>query len=60
MNSMLVPGAWCPVSMTTWAFGAELQAVRVRRAPVRHVRGVEGRLEELVLQQDPLSSPSRS
>ena len=21
MNSMFVPGAWCPVSMTTCAFG---------------------------------------
>lgn len=37
--------------------GSELQTVRIRRAPVRHIGGVEGRLEELVLQQHPLPVP---
>ena len=54
MNSMLVPGAWWPVSMHDRCLRPELQAVRVRGTPVRHVRGVEGRLEQLVLQQHPL------
>ena len=54
MNSMLVPGAWWPVSMTTCARSPSCDAVRVGGAPVRHVGRVEGRLEQLVLQQHPL------
>ena len=54
MYSMLVPGAWWPVSPRRPWPGAQLQAVRVRHAPVGDVGGVEGGLEQLVLQQDPL------
>jgi hypothetical protein len=33
---------------------SELDAVRIRRSPIRHVHDVERRLEQLVLQQDAL------
>ncbi len=56
MNSMLVPGAWCPVSTTTCAFGPGLRQCAYA-VPVRDVRHVEGGLEELVLQQHPLVVP---
>ena len=54
MNSMLVPGAWWPVSRQTNALGPELADVRERGTPVRDVGVVERRLEELVLEHQPL------
>jgi hypothetical protein len=57
MNSMFVPGAWWPVSTTTFAFGPEREAVDQRGPPVGHVHRVERWLEELVLEHDPLVRP---
>ena len=54
MNSMLVPGAWWPVSRHTAARSPKRKAVDQRGAPVGDVGGVEGRLEELVLEDEPL------
>ena len=54
MNSMLVPGAWCPVSRHTSARSPSSADVRVGGAPVRDVHHIEGRLEELVLQHQSL------
>jgi hypothetical protein len=53
MNSMLVPGAWWPVSRQTKAFSPRA-GLGVGGAPVRDVGVVERRLEELVLQHQPL------
>ena len=57
MNSMFVPGAWWPVSTTTFAFGPGRHALEVRGPPVRDVHRVERRLEELVLEEHPLVRP---
>jgi hypothetical protein len=53
MNSMLVPGAWCPVSHEHVGLRTEREAVGERRPPVRHVHRVEAWLEQLVLEQHP-------
>ena len=57
MNSMFVPGAWWPVSTTTFAFGPAVDALDVGGSPVGHVHRVERRLEELVLEEHPLVRP---
>ena len=54
MNSMLVPGAWWPVSRTTVACSPSARQCTQRGAPVGDVHRVEVRLEELVLEQQPV------
>ena len=54
MNSMFVPGAWWPVSRQTIARSPRAADLRVGGAPVRNVGVVERRLEELVLEHEPL------
>ena len=51
---MLVPGAWWPVSRQTIRLRPERRHLDVAGAPVRDVGVVERRLEELVLEHQPL------
>ena len=50
--STFVPCAWWPVSTRTCAFGPSRRQIESRRAPVGQIRAVEGRLEELVLDEE--------
>jgi hypothetical protein len=57
MNSMFTPGRVVAGVDDDHGPGAERLAVQQAGAPVRHVGGVERRLEQLVLQQHPLIGP---
>ena len=59
MNSMFVPGAWWPVSTTTFAFGPRASQW-AKAVPQSGTSVVERRLEELVLEDQRWSGPSRS
>ena len=54
MNSMFVPGAWWPVSRQTTARSPSATQWTYAVPQSGHVGGVERRLEELVLEHEPL------